>query len=644
MNTIKGKYQIVREIARSNDIVYEAVDTTLGRRIAIKELNIAPGMDGQPRRERIERFNREAHAAGRLSHPNIVSVFDFGEENGRHFIAMEYLEGQNLRDRMQARGAFSVKEAIELACQVLDALAYAHQNRVIHRDIKPDNIHILPGGQVKLTDFGIARLTDQPALTSNGQIFGTPSYMSPEQIVGKEIDHRSDLFSVGIVLYEMLAGRKPFTGDSVVSITYAIMNAEPPPLPGVPPTLEQVIRRALGKSPQMRPASAEQMKTELRNAEQFAGTYLPQTSMTGMGGVGIPQMQPGYPASGGYGANGYGTPAPSMPPLSGGYAPPVSAPFPAQSAQPWSWNNAGAGGNTSMTPPPALLNPSVPSASYPGTAGGQPGLPPANVFTPYAAPPFPVRPAEPLIRLTPGQRTTLYALLFAIILGTAGAFGVIKFLEAYQVNARQTQTKQIVKLMNDGVNAYNERDYAAAIKFFEQARDAKPTGKNREMVRVNLTSAYIQFGRVAEAEGRLQDAQAAYRNALEADPDNRTAHLDLANLLEKTGQKEAARRERAAANGSLSTGGTPAELDNFTETSDGQDSINANPNEFVEDRQAQAMQLIAEGDNLARSADMEGARAKWREAMSVGAGTQARDLAKSRLDQTQSEAPNWDGF
>ena len=153
-NLIKGKYQIVREIARSNDIVYEALDVTLSRRIALKELNIPPSLIGQARRERIERFNREARAAGGLSHPNIVSVFEYGEEDGRYFIAMEFLEGQTLRDMMQVRGALPLKKSIDIACQILDALAFAHAHHVIHRDIKPDNIHILPGGQVKLTDFG----------------------------------------------------------------------------------------------------------------------------------------------------------------------------------------------------------------------------------------------------------------------------------------------------------------------------------------------------------------------------------------------------------------------------------------------------------------------------------------------------------
>ena len=225
---IKGKYRITREIARSNDIVYEAQDEAFGRKIALKELNLVQGLTGSARRERIERFQREAKAAGRLSHPHIVSIFDAGEEDGRYFIAMEFLEGQTLRDKIAARGALSIPDALEISHQVLDALGYAHQRGVIHRDIKPDNIHILPGGQAKLTDFGIARISDQPQLTSNGQIFGTPSFMSPEQIAGGAIDARlRSLFTFGIVLYEMLAGRRPFIGDSVISITYAIMNAEP---------------------------------------------------------------------------------------------------------------------------------------------------------------------------------------------------------------------------------------------------------------------------------------------------------------------------------------------------------------------------------------------------------------------------------
>ncbi|MCX6362513.1 MAG: serine/threonine-protein kinase, partial [Armatimonadetes bacterium] len=156
-DSIAGKYRIVREIARSNDVVYEAIDVAMGRRLAIKELLIPPNLQGAARRERIERFNREARAAGKLSHPCIVTVYDFGEDAGRYFIAMEYLEGGTLRDALQMRGALPLREAVDIACQVLSALAHAHGHNVVHRDVKPDNIHLQPDGYPKLTDFGIAR-------------------------------------------------------------------------------------------------------------------------------------------------------------------------------------------------------------------------------------------------------------------------------------------------------------------------------------------------------------------------------------------------------------------------------------------------------------------------------------------------------
>ena len=233
-NTL-GRYQIVREIARSNDIVYEARDPIMGRRVALKELAVPANLQGAARRERIERFYREAKAAGSLTHPNIVTIYEVGEENGRHFIAMEYLEGQSLRDVLQVRGTLPVPEALRIAQAIAAALQYAHRHGVIHRDVKPDNVHLLPDGRIKLTDFGIARLMFEASLTADGQVFGTPSYMSPEQVAGKPLDPRSDLFSLGVMLYEMVTGRKPFTGDSVVTITYNIMNLDPTAPPGVPP-------------------------------------------------------------------------------------------------------------------------------------------------------------------------------------------------------------------------------------------------------------------------------------------------------------------------------------------------------------------------------------------------------------------------
>ncbi|MER3414456.1 MAG: hypothetical protein C4341_09575 [Armatimonadota bacterium] len=261
-----GRYEIIREIARSNDVVYEAWDPTVDRRVAVKELHMPQGATERQREERQRRFLREARAAGKLEHPNIVSIYEVGEDNGRMFIAMEYLEGGTLRDKMDSKGAISQEDAVKIVSQVLDGLAFAHERGVVHRDIKPENIQLLPDGRVVITDFGIARLKFEPSITMDGQIFGTPSYMSPEQVVGREIDERTDIWSCGVVLYEALAGEKPFTGDSVITISHRIMHSEPPDPPNVSWAMRQVIRRALDKAPSERFSSAKEMKRALLDA------------------------------------------------------------------------------------------------------------------------------------------------------------------------------------------------------------------------------------------------------------------------------------------------------------------------------------------------------------------------------------------
>ena len=258
-----GRYRIVREIARSNDIVYEALDPQMNRRVAVKELLLAPDLMGAGRVERIERFYREARAAGQLTHPNIVTIHEVGEAAGRYFIAMEYLEGQTLRERLSVGGPLPLPEAIKIAATLCDALDYAHRSGIVHRDIKPDNVHLLPGGIVKLTDFGIARILSESSLTVAGQVFGTPSYMAPEQIRGQAIDARTDLFALGIMLWEMIAGRKPFTGDSVITITHNIITEPTPPAPGATPALEMVLQRATAKDPNYRFPSAAEFREAL---------------------------------------------------------------------------------------------------------------------------------------------------------------------------------------------------------------------------------------------------------------------------------------------------------------------------------------------------------------------------------------------
>lgn len=286
-----GRYVLVREIARSNDVVWEATDPQMNRRVAVKELALPPTLTGQARRERIERFYREARAAGAMSHANIVTIYEVGEMDGRYFIAMEFLEGQTLRERLAVSGTLPIGPAVDIASALCDALSYAHGRGVIHRDIKPDNVHLLPDGRVKLTDFGIARITHEDSLTVDGQVFGTPSYMSPEQVIGRAIDARSDIFSLGIVVYEMLSGRKPFTGESVVTITYRIMNDEMPPLPGAP-GLDAVLRRALAKKPEERYATVNEFRSALVAAahQQDALHPLPGSVPSSS----VPQMTVGY--------------------------------------------------------------------------------------------------------------------------------------------------------------------------------------------------------------------------------------------------------------------------------------------------------------------------------------------------------------
>ena len=214
-----------------------------------------------------------------MNHPNIVTIFEVGEDAGRFFIAMEFLEGQSLRDRLRTGGALPLAEAVASTVALCSALTYAHERGVVHRDIKPDNVHIVPGSGgsniVKLTDFGIARIIAEDSLTIAGQVFGTPSYMSPEQVTGNPLDGRTDQFSLGVLLYEMLAGRKPFTGDTVVTITYRILHDPVPPIAGVPHEILAVIERAMAKNAASRFASVGDFGNALSAAmaQLQAGTH-----------------------------------------------------------------------------------------------------------------------------------------------------------------------------------------------------------------------------------------------------------------------------------------------------------------------------------------------------------------------------------
>jgi serine/threonine protein kinase len=222
-----GRYELVSELGRgAMGVVYKASDPVLGRSVAIKTINMALERDGIENYE--ARFYQEARAAGGLSHPNIVTVYDVGKNGDIAYMAMEFVEGVELRDLLSSGRPLPVAQAISIAAQVAEGLAYAHERGIVHRDIKPPNIMVTPGGSVKIADFGIARMRASESLTQTGMMLGSPKYMSPEHVLGKRADQRGDIFSLGIILYEMLTGSAPFGGENVTALMYQIVNLTPP--------------------------------------------------------------------------------------------------------------------------------------------------------------------------------------------------------------------------------------------------------------------------------------------------------------------------------------------------------------------------------------------------------------------------------
>ena len=258
-----GRYRIVRKLGTGGMAdVYLAEDQELGRRVAIKILNDRHAADDSF----VERFRREAKNAAGLSHPNIVSVYDRGTAEGTYYIAMEYLDGRSLKELIVSRGPAPVKTSVEYARQILAAVGFAHRHGIVHRDIKPHNVLVGPEGRLKVTDFGIAR-SGASQMTEVGSIIGTAQYLSPEQARGAPVDQTSDLYSVGVVLYELLTGQVPFTGETPLEIAMKHLSEVPKPpselRPEVPHDLDLVVLRALAKDPADRYPSAEQMDADL---------------------------------------------------------------------------------------------------------------------------------------------------------------------------------------------------------------------------------------------------------------------------------------------------------------------------------------------------------------------------------------------
>ena len=269
-----GRYEIMRELGQgAMGTVYLGRDPKINRQVAIKTLKYS-SVPAEELDEVKARFFREAEAAGKLSHPNIVTVFDIGEEHDIAYMAMELLEGTELTPFCRPDALLDTDEVLDIMAAVADALAYAHQQGVVHRDIKPANIMRLNNGTVKVTDFGIAWVIDSTK-TKTGIVMGTPSYMSPEQVSGKKVDGRSDLFSLGIVFYEMLTGQKPFEGETLTALMYAIAKAPFKPLaevvPDLPPCCIALVEKLLAKGVSRRYKSADQALAAIRECQGGAG-------------------------------------------------------------------------------------------------------------------------------------------------------------------------------------------------------------------------------------------------------------------------------------------------------------------------------------------------------------------------------------
>ncbi len=266
MNKI-GKYEIRSELGRgAMGIVYLGYDPVIERPVAIKTMNA----EAFEEEEQKQRFLREARSAGAMQHPNIVTIYEMGMEGETPYIAMEFVEGSDLTDLIKAGGPSSLEEKLDIMAQLCDALDFAHRKGVIHRDIKPGNIRILPDGTVKIMDFGIAKKQDSD-FTRTGLVVGTLSYMSPEQVQGKPLDSRSDQFSAGVVFYQMLTGKKPFSGDNLTNVIYQIIsfNAEKLELPGTPTVLKKIVQKMMNPDQEKRFRSCGEVSALLKQELQY---------------------------------------------------------------------------------------------------------------------------------------------------------------------------------------------------------------------------------------------------------------------------------------------------------------------------------------------------------------------------------------
>ena len=283
-SALEARYQILQEVGRGGmGIVFHAYDKQLRENVAVKVLSPFLSNDS----ESLERLRREVTSARKITHPNVIKIFDIAETGGLHYITMEYFPGQNLRQHISRKGPLSLEEGLQIIFQICDGLEAAHSQGIIHRDLKSQNVIINDSGQAKIIDLGLARASHLEGMTATGLILGTPEYMSPEQVMGKRVDERSDLYSLGIIMFEVFAGKVPFTGESAIAVGYKHLKEPSPTLGSVqrnlPQKLSAVVDRSLQKDPAHRYQSIRELRKELEELHEYrpfitAGSELPVQS------------------------------------------------------------------------------------------------------------------------------------------------------------------------------------------------------------------------------------------------------------------------------------------------------------------------------------------------------------------------------
>ncbi|HEX3131667.1 MAG TPA: serine/threonine-protein kinase [Thermoanaerobaculia bacterium] len=464
-----GRYEIVDEIGKgAMGVVYLARDPLIGRLVALKTFRIGYSVKDHEMEQFRVRFMREAQSAGILSHPNIVTIHDVVEqtEEGMAFIAMEYVRGTTLKAMLQSDQVLSLGFVVDIIGQVAEALDYAHAHRVIHRDVKPANILITADNRVKITDFGIARL-DTSNLTQEGQLLGTPNYMAPEQIQGKEVDHRADLFALGVVLYEMLTRHKPFQGENLTVVSHRIVYDQfTPPRDyarDMPPGLEPILDRALEKDPARRYQRAKDLAEDLRRVLTGSRDDLNET-------LSIASWAPST--------------GPGMPP------PPPAPP--------------GGGTTTAASPNGAAVRPAAPVQA------------PSRGKTPKA----------PLSL----KKVGLYALLGAIVvvLGVAAMKLGTSWSRPDQTAAAvtppaQAQLERFNGLLQEGETRLKELNYAGAMQSLSRALEIAPNEQEKARVTRRLQEIGLQYNDYVQTLSRSGQIAAYLESAKEAFGDERYA-------------------------------------------------------------------------------------------------------------------------